>query len=261
VNSAAWPRLLRPANLVFLLLSALGLAAFLYPFWAPAHPLAPQSRAVLLVFSGAAALILLALVAEAQQGLTVHTVAMIGTLVGLNTVVRVIDNVIPMPGGFSPVYLLIILVGYTFGARLGFMMGALTMLVSGPLTAGGIGPWTPYQMLAAGWIGMGAAWIPHRGPSVLMLTVYGALWGWLYGGLTNLYFWPYTLNAPDLGWQPGLGVVGTLARYARFYLVTSLAWDTMGAVGNIILVALLGPSLLRALERFQRRAHVVWEAA
>jgi hypothetical protein len=35
----------------------------------------------------------------------------------------------------------------------------------------------------------------------------------------------------------------------------------MGAVGNIILVALLGPSLLRALERFQRRAHVVWEAA
>ena len=43
------------------------------------------------------------------------------------------------------------------GSRLGFMMGALTMLVSGPLTAGGIGPWTPYQMMAAGWVGLGAA--------------------------------------------------------------------------------------------------------
>jgi energy-coupling factor transport system substrate-specific component len=194
---------------------------------------------MLLLFTGAAALVLLAILAEAQTGLTVQTVALLGALVGLNTALRVIDNVIPLPGGFSPVFLLIILVGYTFGARLGFLMGALTMLVSGPLTAGGIGLWTPYQMLA----------------------VYGLAWGWLYGALTNLYFWPYMFNTPDLGWQPGLGLVSTLQRYGRFYLITSLAWDTVGAIGNLVLLLTLGRSLLKALERFRRRVLVVWTAA
>ncbi len=256
-----WPRALSAANAGFLLLNLAGLAAFLYPFWAPPQPVASQSRAALLLFSGAASLVLLAIIAEAQQGLTAYTVAMVGTLVGLNTVLRVIDNVIPLPGGFSPVYLLMILVGYTFGARLGFLMGALTMLVSGPLTAGGLGPWTPYQMLAAGWVGMGAAWLPRRLPPLPTLAVYGALWGWLYGGLTNLYFWPYALNAPDLGWQAGLGLAETLLRYGRFYLVTSLAWDTMGALGNIVLILVLGRPLLRALDRFHRRVRVIWEPA
>jgi len=77
--------------------------------------------------------------------------------------------------------------------------------------------------------------------------------------LTNLYFWPYAIQAPDLAWLPGLDLVQTLTRYGRFYLVTSLAWDSMAAVGNVVLVALLGAPLLKVLERFQRRAHVIWE--
>jgi energy-coupling factor transport system substrate-specific component len=261
MTPTSWLRRFTPANLAFLLMNVIGLAFFLYPFWAPTLPAASQSRAVLLAFSGAASLVLLALIAEAQHGLTLHTIAILGALVGLNTVLRVIDNIVPLPGGFSPVYLLMILVGYTLGSRLGFMMGALTMLVSGPLTAGGIGPWTPYQMMAAGWVGLGAAWLPHRGPRLAWLAVYGAVWGWVYGALTNLYFWPYAIQAPDLAWQPGLSLVETLTRYAKFYLVTSLAWDTMAAIGNVVLIALLGSSLLRVLERFQRRAHIIWEPA
>ncbi len=259
MTAPGWLRRFTPANLAFLLMNLVGLAFFLYPFWAPTLPATSQSRAALLLFSGAASLVLLALIAEAQHGLTLHTIAILGALVGLNTVLRVIDNVVPLPGGFSPVYLLILLVGFTLGSRLGFMMGALTMLVSGPLTAGGIGPWTPYQMLAAGWVGLGAAWLPRHGPRLVWLAVYGAAWGWAYGALTNLYFWPYAIQAPDLAWLPGLDLAQTLTRYGRFYLVTSLAWDSMAAVGNVLLVALLGAPLLKVLERFQRRAHVIWE--
>jgi hypothetical protein len=161
MTATGWLRRFTPANLAFLLMNLVGLAFFLYPFWAPTLPATSQSRAAFW-FSGAASLVLLALIAEAQHGLTLHTIAILGALVGLNTVLRVIDNVVPLPGGFSPVYLLILLVGFTLGSRLGFMMGALTMLVSGPLTAGGIGPWTPYQMMAAGWVGLGDAWLPSR---------------------------------------------------------------------------------------------------
>ncbi len=59
-----WLRALTLANLVFVILNLAGLAAFLYPFWAPAQTAATQSRAALLLFSGAAALALLALIAE-----------------------------------------------------------------------------------------------------------------------------------------------------------------------------------------------------
>ncbi len=252
-------RRLTPANLLFLLLNLAGFMAFLYPFWAPAQPLAPQARTVLLLFSAAAGLLLLAVMAEAQEGLTVHTVALLGALVGLNTALRVLDTLVPLPGGFTPVFVLIILIGYAFGARLGFLMGALTMLVSGPLTLGGLGLWTPYQMLAAGWVGMCAAWLPRPGRPVRMLAIYGLGWGFLYGFLTSLHFWPYMLNAPDLTWEPSLSALETLARYARYYLVTSLAWDTAGAVGNLVLLLALGAPLLTALTRFKRRSRVIWE--
>jgi len=256
------PRLLArltPSNAVFLLLALAGLGTFLYPFWAPSASPIPETRLVLLAVSGAAGLLLIGLVGEAQAGLSAHTVAMLGTLVGLNTILRVIETIFPLPGGFSPVFLLIVLVGHTFGARLGFLMGALTMLVSGPLTAGGLGPWTPYQMLAAGFVGMGAAWVPSGKGRLVLLTAYATLWGWMYGALTNLYFWPYAVLAPDLAWSPGLTPLAVLGRYARFYLVTSVVWDTMAALGNLLLVGFLARPLLKALERFRLRARVTWE--
>jgi energy-coupling factor transport system substrate-specific component len=85
--------------------------------------------------------------------------------------------------------------------------------------------------------------------------------GWLYGALTNLYFWPYALGAPDISWNAALGPIETLARYGRYYLVTSLAWDTMRAIGNFALLLLMGTALIRALERFRRRSAVIWEPA
>jgi energy-coupling factor transport system substrate-specific component len=115
-------------------------------------------------------------------------------------------------------------------------------------------------MLAAGWVGMAAAMLPRRSP-LWALALLGAAWGWAYGALTNLYFWPYALGAPDISWSPGLGLVETLARYGRYYLVTSLAWDTMRAAGNFLLLVLMGGSIVRVLERFRRRAAVVWESA
>ena len=270
-------------NFFFAGLTLAGVAFFLFPFWAPvlspsAQPAlsaveglgagsgvsgstaAVEGRTSLLLFSAAVAMILLAILSEAQHGLTMHTIAMLGALVGLNTALRMIDNLLPLPGGFSPVFLLITLVGFVFGARLGFLMGALTLLVSDPVSPGGLGPWTPYQMLAAGWAGMTAAMLPRRSP-LWVIALLGAGWGWLYGALTNLYFWPYALGAPDISWNPALSPIETLARYGRYYLVTSLAWDTMRAAGNFALLLLMGTALIRALERFRRRAAVVWEPA
>ena len=77
----------------------------------------------------------------------------------------------------------------------------------------------------------------------------------------NLWFWPF--GAPGAGeagslyWSPGLSFAETVARYTRFYLVTSLGFDLFRAAGNVVLVLVLGGPLLRLLERYRRR--FAWE--
>jgi energy-coupling factor transport system substrate-specific component len=55
--------------------------------------------------------------------------------------------------------------------------------------------------------------------------------------------------------------LAVLTRYARFYLLTSLAWDGLRAAGNVALMLLLSHPLIQTLQRFQRRARVIWEPA
>ena len=83
-------------------------------------------------------------------------IAFLGVLISINAGLRFLENAIPGPAGFSPTFFLIILVGYFFGSRIGFLMGAMTMFVSGLIT-GGIGPWLPGQMITAGWVGQTAS--------------------------------------------------------------------------------------------------------
>ncbi len=174
---------------------------------------------------------------------------------------------LPLPGRISPlrvlsclpIFLLIMLVGAVFGSSMGFQMGALTLLFSAFLT-GGIGPWLPFQMLVAGWVGLTAGWLPRSSSPrwrVAILAAFGAVWGLVFGVLMNLWFWPFSAPGADaessLYWVPESGALDRLERYARFYLVTSLGFDLFRAAGNVVLVLLLGGPILRLLERYRQR--------
>jgi len=69
----------------------------------------------------------------------------------------------------------------------------------------------------------------------------------------NIWFWPFTTGPADQYWQPGLSVLEILERYAVFYLATSLFWDAMRSVGNILFTVAFGLPTLRALRRFRKR--------
>jgi energy-coupling factor transport system substrate-specific component len=228
---------------------------------APAHGQdAPLVTAMLV------GLALIALLIELQgQTLSAKTIAMLGVLVAISSVLRFIEVAVPMPGGFSPIFAPIILAGYVFGARFGFLMGTFTLLTSALIT-GGVGPWLPYQMFTAGWTGMTAGWLGHAAKprfgassrerlarEILVLGGIGFAWGILYGAIINVYFWPFAVAAAEQAYVPGLGLGGVLARYAAFYVTTSLAWDLARAVGNAVLLLLLGAPMVRALARFRRR--------
>lgn len=254
----------RRANGVVLVASLVGLAAFLYPFLLPAfrQGAAPDpgvgAAAAPLVFALVTALCLLAIVAQLAgadevSGASSKTVALLGVLVAIDATLRLAPSFL----GASPIFPLMLLVGAVYGPALGFQMGALTILLSAFLT-GGIGPWLPYQMLGAGWVGLTAGWLPRPANPrlrLLLLAAFGALWGFLYGAILNLTLWPFAGAGADtaLYWTPGLGFGETLVRYGRFYLVTSLVHDLFRAAGNAVILLAIGGPVLRLLERFRSR--------
>lgn len=244
--------------------SLIGLAGFLYPFLLPARGVvaseteahATSAPVLFAVVTGISLVAMMVTIAEDHGGVArSKTVALLGVLVALDATLRLVPSFL----GASPIFLLIMLVGAVFRSSIGFQMGTLTILFSAFLT-GGIGPWLPFQMLVAGWIGLTAGWLPRSASPrwrVAMLAVFGAVWGLAFGLLMNLWFWPF--SAPGAGaesslyWVPGTGAFDTLERYGRFYLVTSLGFDLFRAVGNVVLVLLLGGPVLRLLERYRQR--------
>ena len=235
---------------------AVGVVALAYPFLVRAAGGATSPGQAPLLSVVLVTLCLAVLLVELQgQAAGAKTVAALGILVAATATLRFIEVAIPAPGGFSPVFAPIILGGYVFGARFGFLLGAMTMLVSGIITAG-VGPWLPYQMFTAGWVGLSAGLLPHlRRPraELALLIVFAGLWGFAYGAILNLYTWPLLVGDPGQTWSPGAGATEALRRYVAFYLATSLLWDSVAAAGNVVLLAALGRPTLRALARFRDR--------
>lgn len=247
------------SGLILLLASALGAWAFLSPFFAPQQKVAMEGMAhaqdAPLWFVLLLGVCLLMLVSSLEtRGLDAQFVAVLGILVGINATLRLVPSI----AGFSAVFFLPILCGYVFGADFGFLVGALSLAVSALIT-GGVGPWLPFQMFAAGWSGMVAGWLPkfpnNMRLQILVLALWGLASGLLFGAVMNLWFWPYLAEpgGTALGWQQGMGFMQTLTRYGIFYVVTSLWWDAARSIGNFLLLIAVGAPLLRLLRRFYQR--------
>lgn len=93
-----------------------------------------------------------------------------------------------MVPSFKPVVAVTIISAVCFGAESGFLVGALSMLSSNMLF--GQGPWTPWQMFAAGIIGFLAGILFQKGwlkARKISLCIYGFLATvFIYGGIMNL---------------------------------------------------------------------------
>jgi energy-coupling factor transport system ATP-binding protein len=163
------------------------------------------------------------------------------------------------------VFILLILAGRAFGARFGLLLGAATIAVSSVLW-GGIGPWTPFQIFACAWVGAGAGLLPRRvrGKAELwMLCGYGVVASYLFGLLTNLWFWPFAVGAgTGISYVPGAPLATNLSSFLLYSLVTSTAgWDTLRAITTIIGIAVVGRAILAALRRVKPVSSIGGQAA
>lgn len=88
---------------------------------------------------------------------------------------------------FKPVVALVVIAGASLGAETGFLVGAVTMLVSNMMF--GQGAWTPWQMFALGLIGFFAGLLFNNKKwecNKYLLAIYGAAAAVvIYGGIMN----------------------------------------------------------------------------
>jgi energy-coupling factor transport system substrate-specific component len=236
--------------------NAVGVVAFLWPFVLPLAPGVneqhaddgPLILAVLVLSLGTV------LYAElGRSGMGPKTIALLGVLGAAMVALR-------LPGfvaGFSAMFIVVLVAGNAFGPGFGFLLGAVGTFASG-LFIGGLGPWLPFQMVAVGWVGLGAGLLPTRTWRVRIpaLAAYGALAGYLFGAVMNLWSWPFLTTGTAIDWNPAGSTVENLRHYLTFYMTTSFAWDSFRAVGNAVLVLVLGRPLLGALDRAARRMHL-----
>lgn len=257
----------RRSALVLAVASVAGLMMLLWPLLVQADPGARVSPPF--VFLALLPVVLLVVLAEVSEGgLDSRALAVLGVLVAVNAVLRGLGAGV---AGIELVFFLLVLAGRVFGPGFGFVLGTVSLFASALLTAG-VGPWLPYQMLVAGWVGMGAGLLPHRvlGRSLAgraelaVLAAYGVVAAYAYGLLLNLQGWPYLLgigvpgvDGEGLMYVPGDPLLDNLGRFGLYTLVTSTtSWDTGRAITTCLAVLLLGPSVLVTLRRAARRARI-----
>lgn len=254
-GSARAVRLGRSSWTAIALASAVGLVAFIWPLVA-----APESAAVAhaadapIVFAIVVPLLLLVVLTQVNDGgMDAKSIAMLGVLAAVISALR------PLGGGtagIEPIWVILILGGRALGPGFGFCLGAISLFASALLT-GGVGPWLPFQMLGAAWVGLGAGLLPRaRGRrELLMLAGYGAVACIAYGFLLNLWFWPFTAGLPEqLAFTAGAPMAENLAAWLRFCLITSLGYDLPRAALTVVLILVAGRPVLMALRRMSRKA-------
>jgi energy-coupling factor transport system substrate-specific component len=237
------------------LASAGALAMFLWPLLVrPPEGFAHSTDAPFVFIGVLPALIAVVLAELSERGIDGKTLAMLGVCSAIGAALRPLGA---GTAGVETVFFMLVLAGRVYGPGFGYVLGATTLFGSALLT-GGVGPWLPFQMMAASWVGLGAGFLPRaRGRAeIAMLALYGAISAYAYGFLMNLWYWPFALGTDtQLSYVPGGSVLENLHRFFLYTVTTSsFGWDTGRALTNALAIVFLGPAVLAVLRRAAKRA-------
>ncbi len=151
------------------------------------------------------------------------------------TALGVAGRFIPL---LKPMSALIIISGMWLGGETGFLVGALSAVISNMFF--GQGPWTPFQMLAWGLIGLGAgALSPMLKKSRIILLTYGFVTGAVFSLIMDIW---------TVMWSGALTGEGYLAA-----VVTALPHTLLYGLSNVLYLWLLARPFGEKLHRIRVR--------
>ena len=228
-------------------LSIFALGIFLWPFWALGFSL-DQSTTQLLVIPAIAVLAFASLYLLEGELAGPKQIALLGLLAALGSAIRIATG---GTGGFELVFAVVILAGAALGSRFGFVLGAITIVVSS-LFFGGIGPWTPFQMFATAWVGAGAGLLRKRfAKNIPIIAIYAVFASYLFGLLMNAWFWPFATGFDSsISFSAEATPLENLLSFLTYSFVSStLTWDSVRAISVAVFILVFGKAVLRSLER------------
>ncbi len=249
--------MLRASRLLTALIALFSIAVFAWPLFIQVENIEQANFAQTVFIVLMPVLVIMLLVELTNGGFGTRQLAVLGVLVTINSAVRMLGA---GTAGIETVFFLILISAFVFGSSFGYLLGAGSIFVSALLT-GGVGPWLPFQMMAAGLLGLLAGALPQARSNWVrqtLLAVAGFVGAYLYGALMTLWNWPFLAGmGGTLGYLPGAEIGVNLQRFISYQLVTGgLLWDTGRAVTTVVLTLLTAPALLPALKRAAGRAGV-----
>jgi energy-coupling factor transport system substrate-specific component len=198
-----------------------------------------SSDFILYFLTAIVGLVLVAVFISFEEGrASAYEVAIIAMLAAASIALRVAFAALPQ---VQPSTFIIIATGVVYGPRAGFMVGALTPLVSNFFLGHGL--WTPFQMFAWGAAGATGGYVAMIWPDISRrgMAVLGLVWGFLFGWITNLsqlFFVPVT-------WQSVITI------YAL-----SFWFELVHAITNVVIAMFFAVEVLWVLRRYRRRFEV-----
>ncbi len=173
--------------------------------------------------------------AFSKNELSTRELVMLALLGAIAAISRLPFAAIP---SLQPSSFVIIVSGMVLGPQSGFVVGALTALVSNFFL--GQGPWTPWQIFFWGLMGLVAGLFSK---SWWMKNLYGRC---LYGLIAGVLF----------GWGMNLWVIiglGQVFSWSNFivYNTASLPFDLTHGLGNVFFLYFFSPHWIRILNRFK----------
>ena len=155
-------------------------------------------------------------------------------LVAVMTALAVVGRFIPL---FKPITALCVMTALYLGAESGFLCGALSVLISNIYF--GQGPWTPFQMLGFGLIGLFAGYLSRPLlKSRILLIVYAVLSGVAYSMLMDVW--------TVLWYSGGFDLDLYLAA-----IISALPFTALYAVSNVAFLILLKKPMGDKLSRIK----------
>ena len=142
---------------------------------------------------------------------------------------------------FKPVMALVIIAGVAFGGETGFLVGAVTMMVSNIFFSQG--PWMPWQMFSMGIVGFLAGILFRKGllrrnrGSLATFGAFAAIV--IYGGIMNPAS-ALMYNSQSVNWNMILA-----------YYVSGLPMDLIHAAATVIFILIAGEPMLEKLDRIK----------
>lgn len=190
----------------------------------------------MLSFSLAILVILFCLISFESRQSDAKDLMPIVVLCGIASLGRIVFGFIPQ---IQPTTVIVIIAGIALGANTGFMVGAISALVSNMLM--GQGPWTIWQMLAWGIIGLISSIIgkSRLRNSLLFICIFSFISAFIYGLFVDF-------STISMASSSEFSIKILTGIY-----IASIPFNLIHGIGNIVFAIILYKPFCRKIERIK----------